>query len=362
MQSVRIIIRKLNDLFQRERQQGDTFLRVLFRVVIKCLSLLGSKLINNSLLNKLSNYPRFAQFQQQQCHLLGGHFYIIIVPDTLHLLNPCLKLIPKSVRVFLILNGAQKWEEEYIQKEYPNQPIFKLSTFPGSSLSHGTVLTLLLKQNEKNFGIIDHDLYVFNKKVFEDLDFEPNECVIGAFQIKNERAELIFPTTHFMFFNTPLIRGLMDKYHVDATVYRWIPSKIKPLLAKMNLGYHNYLKSYATVFDTFNLIQALAFYEGFSAKFVNYASELWHVGGASYIKNSAYLNYIQLKFLEIPINSKLLPEYSKLLAQKENIQNLMEESYYNKSLDRKSVFAVELVMKKLVRFVEKGENSERSGN
>lgn len=359
LQSVRIVFRKLKDLFQRERQPGDTFIRVLFRVVLKSASLLGAKLVNNGILNKVSNYPRFAQFQHQQRQRLGNHFYVIVVPNTLHLLNPCLKLIPSKIRVFLILNGVKRWEAEYIQRNYPNHPVFKLSSFPGSSLSHGTVITLLLKQNETNFGIIDHDLYVFNQKIFEELDFGLNECVIGAFQVENEKAGLIFPTTHFMFFNTPLIRGIMGKYHVDATVYRWIPSRIKPLLAELNLGYRNYLKSYATVFDTFNIIQALAFYEGLSVKFVNHTSDVWHVGGASYIKNSAYLNYIQLKFLEMPVNLKLLPRYDKLLAQKESIQEIIQNHFHDGSLDRKTVYAIELAIKKVGHFV--GEKKTDSG-
>ena len=361
MRSFWIFHRKLQDIFQRERQPGDTFFRALFRVPIKGVSILGAKLINNGILNKLFNYPRFTRFQDQQRHLLGNHFYVIVVPNTLHLLNPCLRLIPNKIQVVLILNGIQRWEEEYILKNYPTYPAFKLTTFRGSLLSHGTVLTLLLEKNEKNFGIFDHDLYVFDNKVFEQLDFEPDECVIGAFQIKNVEADLIFPTTHFMFFNAPLIRDVMDKYRINATVYRWIPSRIKPLLAEMNLGYHNYLKSYATVFDTFNMIQALAFYEGLSVKFVQHEVGMWHIGGASYIENNAYLKYIQLKFLKLSINRGLLPHFTNLLAQEDNIQNLMEKSYLQKKIDRKDVFAVELAVKKVGQYIEDTERYKFAG-
>ena len=349
---MRIVIRKILDISQRQKRPGETYIKLFFRVIIKGGSLLGAKLINNGILNRVSNHPRFTKFQKERSLQLGGHFYIIVVPNTLHLLNPCLKLLPDNLKIFLILNGVKKWEAKFIQKNYPNYPTFKLSTLHGSSLSHGTVLTLLLNHNEKDFGIIDHDLYIFYQKVFDELTFGPKECVIGAFQINNEKAGVIFPTTHFMFFNSQLIRGIMDKYNVDATVYRWIPSRIKPLLAELNLGYHNYLKGYATVFDTFNMIQALAFYEGFSVKFVQHAQEMWHVGGATYIKNSAYLNHIQLKFLEIPINSDLLKHYSWLIEKKEAIQKALDESYRNKTMDPKTVFAVELAIKRVAKYTK----------
>ena len=347
MQVFRIFGRKLKQIFQKNRQQGDNFFWTLFRTLINSILILWAGLINKYILNKLSNYPRFSKFQRQHRHQLGNHFYIIVVPNKLHLLNPCLKLIPSHIRVFLIFNGIQKWEAEYIQENYPHHPAFKLSTHPGSCISHGAVLTLLLKGNHKNFGIIDHDLYIFNETVFEELDFEPNECVIGVFQIENQTAGLIFPTTHFMFFHTALIRAVMDKYRVDANIYRWIPLRIRPLLAQLNLGYHNRLKSYLLFFDTFNMIQALAFYEGFSVKFVDNVSGLWHVGGVSYIKNSAYLNYIQLKFLEMPINTEILPHYSKLFVQKESIHKALEDSFQKEILDRKMVLMIELAIKKI---------------
>jgi len=69
-------------------------------------------------------------------------------------------------------------------------------------MSHGTVLNLLLRTNDSNFGIIDHDLFLFNPQIFDDLSFKKDECVIGAFKLINTRAQLSFPTTHFMFFNS----------------------------------------------------------------------------------------------------------------------------------------------------------------
>jgi hypothetical protein len=85
---------------------------------------------------------------------------------------------------------------------------FKLNNFPYSSMSHGTVLNLLLRNNDSNFGIIDHDLFLFNPQIFDDLSFKKDECVIGAFKLRNTKAQLSFPTTHFMFFNIKRIHRM----------------------------------------------------------------------------------------------------------------------------------------------------------
>ncbi len=133
------------------------------------------------------------------------------MPNILHFLKPSLKLIPKNVNIFLILNGTRSWEEKYLRGNYAYYPIFKLTTFPYSSLSHGSILNLLIESNQSNFGIMDHDLYIFNKEIFNKLIFNKDECVIGAFKLTNEKAALTFPTTQFMFFNVSLIKKIMDK-------------------------------------------------------------------------------------------------------------------------------------------------------
>ena len=75
----------------------------------------------------------------------------------------------------MILNGTAGWEENYLRKNFNGYPSFKLITFPHSSLSHGSVLNLLLGNNDSNFGIIDHDLFMFNPQIFDELDFKEDE-------------------------------------------------------------------------------------------------------------------------------------------------------------------------------------------
>lgn len=204
------------------------------------------------------------------------------MPNVLHFLIPCLKLIPKNKNIFLILNGTRSWEEKYLRENYAYYPIFKLITFPHSSLSHGTLLNLLIENNQSNFGIMDHDLYIFNKEIFDKLIFNKDECVIGAFKLMNKKSALTFPTTNFMFLNVSLIKKIMVKYKIGAQIYTKIPSRLKNKLSTINLGYNNFLKDYLYYFDTFNMILAMAFYEKLSVKILKLNDkDLCHIGGTS---------------------------------------------------------------------------------
>jgi hypothetical protein len=238
------------------------------------------------------------------------------MPNILHFLKPCLKLIPKNVNIFLILNGTRSWEEKYLRENYAYYPIFKLITFPYSSFSHGILLNLLIENNQSNFGIMDHDLYIFNKEIFNKLTFNKDECVISAFKETNKKAALTYPTTHFMFFNVSLIKKIMVKYGIGAQTYTIIPSRLKNKLSTINLGYNNWLKDYSYRFDTFNMILAMAFYEKLSVKILKLNDkDLCHIGATSYAPDLLFLTYLNMKLLEMPQNSSIKQKYSFLYSK-----------------------------------------------
>lgn len=245
------------------------------------------------------------------------------MPNTLHFLLPCLKLIPRTVNIFLLLNGVKDWEEDYLKKHCANYPIFKLRGLLHSSLPHGSVLNLLIDYNNSNFGIMDHDLYVFNPAIFTGLEFDKAECAIGVFRLTNQKAGLVFPTTHFLFFNTKRIREIRKKYRVGAQVYARIPVRLEPLLDSLGLGYHNFLKEYMHYFDTLNLIFALAFYEKLSIKFLEVSpDDFYHIGGTSSNQGTLFEKYIGLRFLELRQSSVLAQRYASLYGQRTNSRDL----------------------------------------
>ena len=278
--------------------------------------------MNSSLPIKTVNARRFAVFHNRSCRRLEDPFYIVVLPYTLPYLIPCLKCLPESLDIVLVLNGTRGWEEEYI-KENLDVLFFRLWVLPHSSMPHGHVLNILLDGNRGNFGIIDHDLFVFDESVFEDLVFKDDEFVIGAYRVENKKAQLSFPRTHFLFFNTGKIREVMERYDIGAQEYRRIPSELVEKLASLNLGKHNYLKPYLTYFDTLNLIMAMAFYDGLSARIRTVTSEkMLHIGGTSrrnYL-NKAQLAYADIRFVEQFGGHLLREKYGALFPDINDLQ------------------------------------------
>jgi len=329
MTNLKLHIRRLQTWYRKERGKGIGLFAILVYMLPRILAVKAYRQLatvaNDQIVDRFCNQKRFIEFQTTQQHKLGDHFYTIVMPNILHFLVPSLKLIPRKVDVFLILNGTANWEENYLRKNFKGYPIFKLNNFPYSSMSHGTVLNLLLRNNDSNFGIIDHDLFLFNPQIFDDLSFKKDECVIGAFKLKNTKAQLSFPTTHFMFFNIKRIHRIMTTYEIDARQYKNIPRRLENKLAELKIGHQNYLKEYLNYFDTFNLIMAMAFYEKLSARIAEMRpDDLFHVGATSCGTHSIYATYINIKLLELSTDSSLSSKYSNLFAPFKDSKSVIE--------------------------------------
>lgn len=329
MKNLKPYFGRLQTWYRKERGKSTGFFDIMLyrlpRILAQKAYRQVAAIANERFVDKAYNHQRFKEFQTAHQHKLGDHFYIIVMPNILHLLIPCLKLIPPKVNVFFILNGTAGWEENYLRKNFKGYPIFKLSAFPYSSLSHGSVLNLLLRNNDANFGIIDHDLFIFNPQIFDELNFSKDECVIGVFKLGNKKAQLTFPTTHFMFFNVKPIHQIMTTYEIDARQYRKPPRHLEDKLASINIGNQNYLKEYLTYFDTFNLILAMAFYEKLSARIPELSpDDLFHVGATSHGTNSIYSTYINIKFLELSESPSFRRKYSHLFANFKDSKAVIE--------------------------------------
>jgi len=241
------------------------------------------------------NYIRFGLFQSKHFKKLGGHFYIIVMRNSLHLLAPCLKLIPRSVNIFLIINDIQKWEEDYLRKTYADFPIFRLNGISGCTFKHGTVLNMFLKKNAYDFGIIDHDCFIFDKNVFKNLKFKKDEFVKYFYLNINKKTNIIFPRTHLMFFNVGLIKKIMKKYRISAKEYRFIPSRLQDKMFQIGIGSSNLPKTYLDYIDTLHLICIMAFYEDLHAEKIKIRNnKIFHVGATTHGRTNA-LSYVILE-------------------------------------------------------------------
>jgi len=314
-------LRTLYYFLLRLRQQGyKTHWILLYHAPKVVLSRLYAKLarkINAKLLTPIINHNLLRKFHQSHENELGQHFYLIVMPGVLHFLIPCLHLIPKKIPLFLLFNGTKEWEVQYLKKHFPNIPGLRLKTLPASSLPHGDLLTLLLKTNNKNFGILDHDLYLFDEAVFNNLEFKKDEFMRAIFPEQSEITGFTYPHTCFLFFNVAIISRLMNRYKINANLYKKVPARLKDKLSSIGLTNGVFLKDYHNFFDTLHLLLAMAFTEKLKVGYIElkYPSKTIHVGGTSigdYITKDLPDIYVRLRFLELINDPSLFKQYAYL--------------------------------------------------
>ena len=298
--------------------------RVFFLMVYKKTA----KKINDRILAASINKYRMRQFHKKHASSLGNHFYVIVMPDTLHYLIPCLRLLPAELNVFLIFNGAKAWEWQLLLKEFSHRPFCKLFTLPFSSINHGYVLNLFFYSNEKNFGIIDHDLYIFDKSIFQNLEFSDNHFMKAIFYGENRYTGMVYPHTFFLFFNTSKIKQLMHQFKVDARIYKKLPKTVESSVANIGLSNTRFVKDYIRYYDTLHVLLALGYVEGWQVDYLD-TEDIYHLGGTSmgaqYTKDLPQM-YISMRFLELvnipQLTNKYLPYLTPYTSSEQINQKL----------------------------------------
>jgi hypothetical protein len=275
--------------------------------------------LNGGMIQRVFNQPRFVAFQDTLEDSPLPRFYVIVMPFTLHFLLPCLALLQGRVQIVLLNNGAHRWERRVLTERFPALPLFDLWTLPLSSVSHGHVINLLLENHRGNFGIIDHDCYVFDHAIFEQLAPASDECLVSLFSEASSSVNITFPLTFFLFFNAEALRLLMHRYGVDARLYREIPVTARDAMARVGLGPATFWKRYHNFRDTLHVLLAVAQAEGLKFRFLTSDQELpaMHVGGTSIGTHHAkdlYALYIHLRFLELLDDKLLNRRYAFLTA------------------------------------------------
>ncbi len=301
-------LRRLLMVIEPMRARGLGFLSVVFVHAPVAVLLRGWRVIaqplNGGLIQRLFNQPRFVSFQDKLGASTLPRFYVIVMPFTLHFLLPCLTLLQGRAQIVLLLNGARRWEQCWLVERFPEYPTFELTALPISSVAHGDILTLLLENHRGNFGVIDHDCYVFDEAVFDQLIFAEDECVLSLFSEDSQSVGMTFPLTFFLYFNAEALRQLMHRYEVDAGQYREIPVTAREAMARIGLGPKTYWKSYHNFRDTLHVLLAVAVSDGMKFRFLSSDEKLpaMHVGGTSigthHTKNLFAL-YTHLRFLEL---------------------------------------------------------------
>lgn len=260
--------------------------------------------LNARVLNPWLNAGRLARFQAGLPPAQGLRLVVIVMPQTLHFLLPCLALLHGRAPLLLLANGARAWERALLRRRLPDVPMFVLRTLPLSSLPHGDAVSLLLAGHPDDFALVDHDAYVFDPGLLARLRPAAGECLVSPFAQRSRRCGLVYPLTHVLGLNAAALRSLMQRHGVDARLYRRAPAAARPALARIGLGTDGHFKDYQRFHDTLHVLLALALDQGLRVR-IEHAEgppPVVHVGGTSigshHTKNLFAL-YVHLRFLEL---------------------------------------------------------------
>lgn len=316
-------LRLLRAALQPMRQRGRTLAAALLwqlpaAVALRAWRTLAQPL-NARWINGPLNAGRFAAFQDRLPLAEATRWYVIVMPHTLHFLLPCLALLHGHAPLVLVVNGAKRWERQLLQQRLPEVPIFSLRCLPGASLPHGDVLSLLLTHQRGNFGIVDHDAYVFDPGVLSRMQPAADECLTGVFFQVCQRSGLRYPLTHLLCFNAEPLHRLMQRHDIDARLYRQAPAQVGDQLARVGMGKQRYLKDYQRFHDTLHVLLGVALADGMRLRLEpqNEAAPVMHVGGTSigsHHTKSLFALYIHLRWLEQLDDPVIRDRYAFLTA------------------------------------------------
>lgn len=310
-------------LYRRLRDRGHSHWDVMLQRLPQAAALRAYRrlayAVNDNVLQRSITPTRFRRFLARQAGRLDGCFYVIVMPQTLHFLLPCLKLLPAHVNVVLLLNGARRWESDILRQHFPAFPQFGVAALPKSSVGHGAMINLLLGNSTHDFGLLDHDLYLFDQSIFQQLQFDAGDFLLCLYNDTSEDGRWVYPLTHFLYFRTEVFKRLMAQFGVGAQAYRQVPEQARSRLDKLGLRKGETMKSYHKFYDTLHVLLALAYADGLGVVQIDplMADSVYHIGGTSigthHTKDLIQL-YTHLKFLELSGEAMLQRRYAAIAA------------------------------------------------
>jgi len=212
--------------------------------------------------------------------------FVVVVPNTLGWLEPCVKLVPPEVPLLLVANGLAGAERRELAAVAPGRPVLALSVLPGAFAKHGTVLDLLAAAAGSDFILLDHDCYVFDGSLFDRVAWRDGEILAAidrpGFYTVNAASGLRFPRTHFLVVRREALLELRARHGVGCEKATRTPRRLADLLARVGLGDHNFPPHRMPFYDTLQLAMAVAFAEGRRVRWLPVAADgISHVGGTA---------------------------------------------------------------------------------
>ena len=214
-------------------------------------------------------------------------FFVIAIPGSVHIVELCLRFVPKNVPVTIIANGLTTWERQWINDHLTYSQIIHIP----SILSHGDVINALVKSVHFPFGILDYDCFVFNPGLFDEAaKINDNYQLNAFFSSTNPITHLELPATFFLMINAPLYRELIQKYRIDCrhVSYFQLSRTVRQRLKSIGIDSNHLPEDFKNYFDTLRLLMVLGLADGYPINYVERfpakfkpSNQIFHVGGIS---------------------------------------------------------------------------------
>jgi hypothetical protein len=193
--------------------------------------------------------------------------------------------------LFLVANGVPRRELRRLTDRFPDRPLFSLTVPAGTFARHGTVLDLLVTAVPGDFAVLDHDCYVFDRRLFEPVVWEKGEFLAAidrpGFYTVNAASGLRFPRTHFLVVRRERLLDLRRRHGVGCEKAIRTPRGVRRLLAGIGLGDHNFPPSSMPFYDTLQLAVAVGLAEAWSVRLLPVEEDgIAHIGGTAKARNA----------------------------------------------------------------------------
>lgn len=315
--------RRLRQALRPMRERGLGWAAALLLQVPAAFVLRGWRVVAQPLVGRGPwrwwNARRWRAFQARLPASHQPRFVVIVMPNALHYLLPCLGLLDGRAQVVLLANGARRWERELLRERFPEWPMLALRTLPRVSVAHGDVISLLLAEHAGDFGIVDHDCYVFDERLFTQMRPAADEAMLAFFGEDSRTVALRFPLTYLLYFHAEVLRRMMVRYRVDARLYRRTPPLARSAMLGLGLAPGRHLKWYHGFHDTLHVLLGVCWSEGLRVRWLesDAAVPALHVGGTSvgsHHTKDLWALYIHLRFLDLLDDPCLRERYAFLTA------------------------------------------------
>jgi len=281
----------------------------------------------NELVQAYKDNRQIRQASKQLVDLpeLSNPFFMIGITGALHIMELSFRYVPTNVDLVLILNGMDEWEQEWAKQHFITKGTITIDS--DHPIAHSKVLDMLFEGYSKPFGILDYDCFVFNPKCFAKIQSISSPSLLNAlFEFRNTNVNLRLPHTFFLFFNSPVIKLLKNKYHIGSKITDFqagLPPKVVHQLAKVGIDREHYPEAKKNYFDTLRLLICLGYSEGYVCNILDEFltgpipdSAAFHVGGVAhpnYTKGwwSMRGSYFWHRALELNENQELRRNYQE---------------------------------------------------